>query len=263
MMRPDMVYQYPIWAVGIALAIIAVIGTILLEFAMRRFVSPAVRLQHNEIAAAIFSVIGVTYAVLLAFVAMLAWEGFNKAKAATYIEAVQVMDVVQAADSLSEPARTQLIGALNRYTVAVIATEWPAQAEGHLLRAADKFVAELDQIVANLRPVNQTDTSNYMLLVQSLTQLRHARQERLLAAETTIPGIVWFVLIAGGAITIAFGSFLGSPSVRMHLSMCSLLAVSGVLVLVLIIALSNPFRGDFRVSTAPFDYALSRISGPH
>jgi hypothetical protein len=30
-------------------------------------------------------------------------------------------------------------------------------------------------------------------------------------------------------------------------------------VLVLIIALSNPFRGDFRVSTVPFDYVLSRI----
>ncbi len=74
--------------------------------------------------------------------------------------------------------------------------------------------------------------------------------------------IVWFVLIVGGAITIAFGSFLGSPSLRMHVGMCSLLAVSGVLVLVLIIALSNPFRGDFRVSTAPFDYALSQIEGP-
>jgi hypothetical protein len=100
------------------------------------------------------------------------------------------------------------------------------------------------------------------MLLQSLTRLRDARQERLLAAETTIPGIVWFVVIVGGAITISFGSLLGAPSVRIHLGMCSLLAVSGVLVLVLIIALSNPFRGDFRVSTAPFDYVLSRIEKP-
>jgi hypothetical protein len=257
-----MVYQYPIWVVGVSLAIIAVIGTVLLEFAMRRLVSPAVRLQHNEIAAAIFSIIGVTYAVLLAFVAMLAWEGFNKAKAASYLEAVQVMDVFQAASSLPEPARTNLIDDLNRYTAAVIATEWPAQAAGHVLRAGDRYVAELDRLVAGLRSVNQADASDYMLLEQSLTRLRDARQERLLAAETTIPGIVWFVLIVGGAITTAFGSFLGSPSVRMQLCMRSLLAVSGVLVLVLIIALSNPFRGDFRVSTAPFDYVLSQIATP-
>jgi hypothetical protein len=62
------------------------------------------------------------------------------------------------------------------------------------------------------------------------------RHESLLAAETTIPGIVWFVVIVGGAVTIAFGSLLGGPSVLMHLGMCCLLAVSGVFVLVLIIA---------------------------
>ena len=38
-----------------------------------------------------------------------------------------------------------------------------------------------------------------------------------------------------------------------------MLAISGVLVLILIIALSNPFRGDFRVSTLPFDRVLSQI----
>src|SRR5271163_2816553 len=106
MMRPDAVYQYPIWAVALSLMIAAVIATMLLEIGVRRFVSADFRRQHNEIAAAIFSIIGVTYAVLLAFVAMLAWDGFNKAKAASYREAVQVMDVFQAANGLSGPART-------------------------------------------------------------------------------------------------------------------------------------------------------------
>jgi len=44
--------------------------------------------------------------------------------------------------------------------------------------------------------------------------------------------------------------------------MSAMLAISGVLVLVLIIALSNPFRGDFRVSTLPFDRVLSQIQAP-
>ena len=117
----------------------------------------------------------------------------------------------------------------------------------------------LQGLAIGLKPSSQADANFHALLLQSLMRLRDARQERLLAAESTIPGIVWIVVIVGGAITIAFSSFLGAPSVRMHLSMCCLLAVSGVLVLVLIIALSNPFRGDFRISTAPFDYALSRI----
>jgi hypothetical protein len=42
---------------------------------------------------AVFSVIGVTFAVLLAFVAMLAWGHFSRAKAASYVEAAFVLDV--------------------------------------------------------------------------------------------------------------------------------------------------------------------------
>jgi hypothetical protein len=259
MMHADMVYKYPIWAVGFSLAIAAVIATMLLEIGVRRIVSADFRRQHNDVAAAIFSIIGVTYAVLLAFVATVAWEGFNKAKAASHLEAVLVLDVFQAADGLAEPARAKLIDGLNGYTTTVVATEWPAQAEGHVDRAGDRYLDELQRLAVSLQPSSQADSNLHALLLQSLTRLRDARQERLLAAETTIPGIVWFVVIVGGTITIVFGSFLGAPSVGMHLGMCALLAVSGVLVLVLIIALSNPFRGDFRVSTAPFDYVLSRI----
>ena len=68
-----------------------------------------------------------------------------------------------------------------------------------------------------------------------------------------------FVLIAACTLTVAFGSFLGAPNIRMQLAMSAVLAASGALVLILIIALSHPFRGDFRVSTAPFEHVLSRI----
>jgi hypothetical protein len=98
------------------------------------------------------------------------------------------------------------------------------------------------------------------MLAQSLYRLWQARAERLLAAQTTIPAVIWIVTILGGALTIAFGSFLGVPSLPMHLAMSAMLAVAGTLVLILIIALSNPFRGDFRVSTQPFDQVLARIA---
>jgi hypothetical protein len=260
MMRADMVYQYPIWAVGLSLVIAAVVATMLLEIAVRRFVSAEFRRQHNDIAAAILSIIGVTYAVLLAFVATVAWEGFNKAKAASHSEAAVVLDVFEAADGFADTARADLTDRLRRYTRAVIANEWPAQAEGRVDRSGDTYLADLHRQAVGLRPADQANGNFHALLLQSLVRLHDAREERLLAAETTIPEIVWIVLIVGGTITIVFSSFLGAPSVRMHLAMCAMLAVSGVLVLVLIIALSNPFRGDFRVSTAPFYYVLARIS---
>src|SRR5580692_6228771 len=92
-MQPDMVYRYPLWVVGLLSIGLAVLGAVVLELIAVRLLSVEFRRRHNDAAAAIFSVIGVTFAVLLAFVAMLAWQHFNEAKAASYAEAASVMDV--------------------------------------------------------------------------------------------------------------------------------------------------------------------------
>ena len=117
----------------------------------------------------------------------------------------------------------------------------------------------MNKLAIGLHPSSLADSDLHSLLLQTMQRLSDARQGRLLTAQSTIPDIVWFVLIAGGALTVAFGTFLGAPSLRMQLAMLAVLAASGALVLILIIALSNPFRGDFRITTAPFQHVLTRM----
>jgi hypothetical protein len=258
-MKPDMVYQYPIWAVGLLIVGASVFGAVLIELFARRLLPIELRLKHNDVAAAIFSIIGVTYAVLLAFVAMLAWEGFSRAKAASYAEAARIGDVYNLAAGFAEPEKSSIRNEILGYARRVVSVEWPAQAEGHMVDQDSIYLDGLNKMALVLHPPRQADGDLHSLLLQTIERLWDARQERLLAAQTTIPGIVWFVVIAGGALTVAFASFLGAPSMPMQLAMSTVLAASGALVLILIIALSNPFRGDFRVSTAPFEHVLSRM----
>src|SRR6516165_2194427 len=123
-MNTDMVYHYPIWAVGLLVMGAAMLGAVLLELCVRRLLPNELRRQHNDVAAAMLSIIGVTYAVLLAFVASLAWEGFNKAKAASHAEAAVVLDVLMASDGFAPPARAELTDRLQRYARTVVAVEW-------------------------------------------------------------------------------------------------------------------------------------------
>jgi hypothetical protein len=258
-MNPDMVYQYPIWAVGLLLVGAAVLGAVSLELCARRLLPTELRQRHNDVAAAIFSIIGVTYAVLLAFVAMLAWDGFNRAKAASYAEAALIGDVYNLSAGFAEPERSSIRNEVLGYARRVVTVEWPEQAEGRAIDQDSVYLSGLNRVAFGLHPSGQADGYLHSLLLQAIERLWDARQERLLAAESTIPNIVWFVVIVGGGLTVAFGSFLGAPSLRMQLAMSAVLAASGALVLILIIALSNPFRGDFRVSTAPFEHVLSRM----
>jgi Protein of unknown function (DUF4239) len=258
-MQPGMVYQYPLWWVGLLLIGLAAVGAILVELVAHRFLSVELRRRHNDVAAAIFSVIGVTFAVLLAFVAMLAWEGFNKAKAASYAEAASVLDVYNGSIGFADPERSAMRDGITGYLETVVRVEWPAQAEGHIVDRGGAFLGKLNRIANGLKPTGVADGNLQAQLLQTLSRLWDARMQRMLAAETTIPEVVWIVTLAGGALTVAFGSFLGAPNLGMHLAMSAALAISGALVLILIIALSNPFRGDFRVSTLPFDRVLAQI----
>ena len=258
-MNTDMVYQYPIWAVGLLVVGAAMLGAVLSELCARRLLPNELRQRHNDVAAAMLSIIGVTYAVLLAFVAMLAWEGFNRAKAASYAEAALIGDVYNLSAGLVDSEKSAIRNEISRYARHVMTVEWPAQAERRMIDQNSIYLDGLNKMALSLHPSGQVDGNLHSLLVQAIEWLWDARQERLLAAQTTIPEIVWFVLIAGGALTVAFGSFLGAPSLRMQLAMSAVLAASGALVLILIIALSHPFRGDFRVSTAPFEQVLSRM----
>lgn len=67
------------------------------------------------------------------------------------------------------------------------------------------------------------------------------------------------MLVAGGGLSVVFASFPGSSSIRIHLAMSTLLVVSGALVLLVILALSNPFRGDNRISAEPFERVLMHM----
>ncbi len=132
-MNPDMVYQYPIWAVGLLLVGAAVFGAVLVALCARRLLPIELRLRQNDVAAAIFSIIGVTYAVLLAFVAMLAWQGFNRAKAASYAEAAVIGDVYNLSAGLGDPEKSSIRNEIIGYARRVVNVEWPAQAEGRIV----------------------------------------------------------------------------------------------------------------------------------
>lgn len=259
MMQPGMVYDYPLWSVGLLLAGLAALGAMLLGLATRRFLALEFRRRHNDVGAAIFTVIGTTFAVLLAFVAMLAWEHFNEAKGASYAEAGSVLDVYNVAIGFADPAKSAMEDGIVGYLETVIRVEWPAQARGLTLDRGSAYLQKLNGMATGFKPAGVADGNLQAQLLQSLMRLSDARQSRLLAGDTAIPVVVWIVTIVGGVLTVGFAALLGFPSLGMHLVMSAALAVSGALVLILIIALSNPFRGDFRVSTRPFDQVLAHI----
>ncbi len=207
-----------------------------------------------------FGVIGVTFAVLLAFVVMLTFEGYGAARNAVAGEAAVARDVADAAAGLQEPARTDLRHGVGAYLAQVMNTEWPAQAAGQANESAETALAALNRLAALVRPALSGEAAYQAALVAALARLQDARAVRQSTAANRVASIVWTVVLLGGVLTVGAGSFLGAPSLRMHMAMSATLAASGALVVVLIVALSQPYRGDFRIPTTPYQRVLSQLN---
>src|SRR5580693_7883286 len=183
-MQPGMVYQYPLWGVALLLVGLSALGAMLFELAVHQFLSIELRRRHNDVAAAIFSIIGVTYAVLLAFVAMLAWEGFNRAKAASYAEAARIGNVYNLSAGFADPEKSSIRNEIFGYARRVVTVEWPAQAEGRMVDQDSIYLNGLNKMAIALHPSGQADGDLHALLLRAIERLWDARQERLLAAQT-------------------------------------------------------------------------------
>jgi hypothetical protein len=66
--------------------------------------------------------------------------------------------------------------------------------------------------------------------------------------EGHIPGVIWWVIFFGGMITTGYTYLFGFDDLRMHLITTAAVSTSMALVVVLIIALDWPFRGEVSVT---------------
>jgi hypothetical protein len=220
----------------------------------------AVRSAHNDVSGFTFATVGVTYAVLLAFVAVAVWQNFAQTDNQVQTEANLVGDLYRDTPAFPEPAASRLRHYLFVYAEIVVEDEWPSLAAGRIdesegWQLLDKFHTELLQMQAKDESVlaMRVDT------VKTLNALYDARRGRFHAASTEMPAILWWNLIAGAVILMIFTYLFGTPRLWMHVVMVSLLGSLIGLVMTLVVLLNNPFRGPNHVSIEPFHRLVKSV----
>jgi hypothetical protein len=87
-----------------------------------------------------------------------------------------------------------------------------------------------------------------------LSALAGYRRIRLVESASRIPGVLWFVLLVGGVVTIASTCMFGAVNGPLHVIQVSAFTLLISLVLVAVADINRPFQGSVHVS----DYAFRR-----
>ena len=258
----DWLYNHPTWEVGTVIVILSVITAWIGLFLCARFVSVSIRARHNDVAGFIIAIIGVIYAVLLAFIAVAAWTSYDNANTIVQQEANLVGNLYRDSVAIPDPARRQMRHHLRKYLDHVIDHEWPAQQAGNVDPHGWLALQRLHRSVVGIDAQTLGQQAIESEMLRTLNELYNARRTRILAAEDGIPDTIWWILVLGGVTTVAFTYFFGMPSMGMHYAMTGVLAASMALVMVLIVALDWPFRGEVSISPAAYEAVRATMKPP-
>ena len=240
------------WFWGILLVgatvFLAVAGALL----VRRLVTVEVLERQNEVAGFIHAVIGVVYAVLLGFTALIVFEAYQKAHDRVEQEANELADLFRNAQAFPDDVRSELETQLRAYARLVVEKEWPAMAERRSSGETWEAYNQLWRTYQRFRPQNEYENAWYAQSLTRLNQLGDRRRLRLLSSQTGVPGVMWAVLLGTGVITIGFSFLFGTRHAAAQILMTAGLAMTIGLVLFSILALDHPFAGIARVKPDAF-----------
>jgi Protein of unknown function (DUF4239) len=244
--------------VVIVTAVVTMVSVVCLLVIRKKF-GHSLMAKHNDVAGFIYAVVGVIYAVLLAFVVIVEWEMFRDSDSKVQNEVQSVASVFRDMQVFDEPQRSLVQHEIVNYTNLVIKEEWPLMEKDKYSEKALESSRRIFNLVTEVRPTNDYQKIWYQDLVVRVNSFRDDRNHRLQAGKQCIPPFMWDVMILGAAITIGFSFLFATEILWPHAVM--IVALSGIitLVLLLVMALDHPFQGIIMVTPDAFEDQLNRF----
>lgn len=228
-------------------------------YIIRLFHSPEKLKIHNDVAGSIFATLGVTYAVLLAFLVVTTWKDFSNAQKNVSQEANAIASLYRDTSPLPTAFRSKFKSTLENYVNTIINDEWPVMAEGKSSAKVEQEQNKIWQLLRDSQPKSEIQKIFFTEAVKKLNELGEMRQARILQAEAGLHPFLYFVLLVGGLITITFTLFFGTENFVLQAIMTSLLAMMIAIIFFTIMVLDFPFTGDISIKADALKSVLANL----
>jgi len=255
----QILHEVPLGVLTLIVVAVAEIYSIGMLLLARRYYGVDRLSTNNEVAGFKFAVVGLFYGVLLAFVVIAVWEDLHRTENAVRAEAKAVVDLHRLTLAMPGGDGEEIRKLLTAYVQNVKTDEWPAMALGEASNVVSEDLVRLSLAIFKMETQDRKDFALYQHSLSLLTLITDNRNERLDGAEGAVPKFLWFVLIAGGAITLGYPAFFGATNLGAQILMTASLAALVSLSLALGLAFDYPFTGGEHISPAPFDKALQQM----
>ena len=241
----------PLAAAIAVLAVLAAMGAMLIA---RRLAPDGGLLGTPEPnhSGSVLAALGAGFAILTAFVLLLASQSYNGAKRSADTEARATQELFIASEIFASPERERLEGELVCYARAVVFDEWPLMAGQHESAAVDAWAFDLDHTTYDIDVRNPKESVAYAEWLDQMVVRDEAREERLQEAEPFVPTLLWIALVGGAVVLIGYVCMFANPRIALAGQLAVVGAIAAVVTVNLCVIhfLDHPYE-DVRGSIQP------------
>jgi hypothetical protein len=257
----EFIFDLPLVVAGPAivggLCLFAICGLLL----VRRWLLPRLRVQveDSEFIGAMIQCVMVFYGLAVALIAVSVFQTYSEVSKIISEEASALNALYRDVSIYPESIRRELQGELRDYTNQIIHDAWPLQREGKIPTAGFAYMGRFQASLAKFEPASEGQKILHAETLRAFNLLIQARRARLDAATTTLPSVMWAVIVAGAFISLSAAFFFRVEDVRLHGILLTLLSIFVGLVIFMIIALDRPFRGDLGLRPDPYQFIYDQL----
>lgn len=259
----------PAWLGILMFTLVPAFAAVGAHAVFRRYVPAKELIAHHEVAGFLVAVVGVLYAVVLGFIVVMAWEAFDTAQRNADAEAGVVGELFVLSDTFPEPSRTKLRRELSDYAYEVRDVEWPMLSSGEQDHRARELVVEAFETVTDMpwktKGVSEAvrESVERSATLSDFHELGVRRRQRMLDALGGLDSVLYFALVLGGLMVLAFAFLFGVERAVPQLLMTGLLAGLIGLLIGLIAEFDRPFGAAIRVSPEAWTLVIDNNGMEH
>ncbi|QEU90654.1 DUF4239 domain-containing protein [Streptomyces kanamyceticus] len=248
--------EWLVLAVAMALACAVVLTVTVLR--QRRVPEDDDPSQTPDVIEYMVMMVGVVYAIVLGLAIAGVWEARGAAEDGTRQEAQALHEISSRAKIYPAATEDRIQQDVRRYTRHVTAVEWPHMIERHeLTDRGTELLDTLRQDIAEREPANDLEAQTYQPLLDQVAAADEARRARADNAEATLPGVVWFGLVAGAIVTVGLIFMLQIRRSSRELLLAGTFSALIAFLLFLVWSFDAPFGRSVTESTGAFQDLLT------
>jgi hypothetical protein len=249
------IYDCPSWAIGLLFVAVFVGVTWIGIFVTRGTVHSWVHreMRANDMVGLALSSFFVLFGLLLGLVAVATYQNYSSVSDTVDKEAYSLLPLYRDFGAYPEPIRDRLRDRLREYVRYTIEEGWPLMRRGIVPRGGTDRMTELSKLLLAFEPSNRREEIVHTEALGRFNRIVELRQARLANVTLGLPAVLWWVVAFGALLNIVL-IWLQDMEIHVHLILGGVLASILALVIFLIAALDNPFRGE--VSVGPDSIAL-------